>query len=205
MTSMPKAVVCYICGRQYGTSSIAIHQKTCLKQFEAQEAEKPAHLRRALPDPSSFTASFSSLAAQNDAASQMFNQQMLSKCEFCGRTFLPEKLVVHQRSCRPGNTAKPIGAPTLGGAGAPNHPIRKAGRVRRCTVVCIVRFFICIRSDGLRGMLAWVDSDCNAVRPLVVCRSLCAFSPPPCPLPAGFVITGDLPSHRAASATSPCH
>ena len=72
MASMPKAVVCYICGRQYGTTSIAIHQKTCLKQFEATEAEKPAHLRRALPDPSAFAASFGgSLAAQNEAAAQV--------------------------------------------------------------------------------------------------------------------------------------
>ncbi len=43
-----------------------------------------------------------------------------------GRTFLPDRLVIHQRSCRPGNSAKPVGAPTLGGAGAPNHPIRLA-------------------------------------------------------------------------------
>ena len=34
------------------------------------------------------------------------------------------RLVIHQRSCRPDNPAKPVGAPGLGGAGAPNHPIR---------------------------------------------------------------------------------
>ncbi len=77
--SGPKAVVCYICGRQYGTASIAIHQKTCLKAFESAEAEKPAHLRRALPNPEEFRASFSSVAAANDAASQMFNDKMLAQ------------------------------------------------------------------------------------------------------------------------------
>jgi hypothetical protein len=68
---------------------------------------------------------------------------MCVQCEHCLRTFLPEKLVIHQRSCRPGNTAKPVGAPTLGGAGAPNHPIRKGGggRVRvKLTPPHLLRF-----------------------------------------------------------------
>lgn len=28
---MAKGVVCYICGREFGTSSIAIHEPACLK------------------------------------------------------------------------------------------------------------------------------------------------------------------------------
>ena len=29
----PKALVCYICGREYGTRSLEIHLKTCQKKF----------------------------------------------------------------------------------------------------------------------------------------------------------------------------
>ncbi|GBG31818.1 Zinc finger protein 474 [Hondaea fermentalgiana] len=47
----PKAVTCYICGRGYGTNSIGIHIKQCQKLFLAQEAQKPKHERRPLPQP----------------------------------------------------------------------------------------------------------------------------------------------------------
>lgn len=30
----PKALMCYICGREYGTASLEIHLKTCKKKFE---------------------------------------------------------------------------------------------------------------------------------------------------------------------------
>ena len=29
----PKALVCYICGRQFGTASLEIHLKTCKQKF----------------------------------------------------------------------------------------------------------------------------------------------------------------------------
>ena len=34
----PKAYVCYICGREFGTASLEIHLKACKKKWEAQEA-----------------------------------------------------------------------------------------------------------------------------------------------------------------------
>ena len=30
----PRGVMCYICGREYGTTSINIHLKTCIKKWE---------------------------------------------------------------------------------------------------------------------------------------------------------------------------
>ena len=32
--SMPKSITCYICGRGYGTKSIKIHLKTCIKKWD---------------------------------------------------------------------------------------------------------------------------------------------------------------------------
>ena len=45
----PKSVVCYICGREYGTASIDIHLKTCVKKWEQEESKKPPKERRPVP------------------------------------------------------------------------------------------------------------------------------------------------------------
>ena len=47
----PKALVCYICGREFGTASLEIHLKTCKKKWEEREAQKPARERKPLPQP----------------------------------------------------------------------------------------------------------------------------------------------------------
>jgi hypothetical protein len=40
--SRPKAVVCYICGKEFGTQSIGIHEAQCANKFEAQQQLLPA-------------------------------------------------------------------------------------------------------------------------------------------------------------------
>ena len=45
--------------------------------------------------------------AMNEAAWQASKLQLV-ECENCGRRFQPDRLPVHQRSCRPGNVAKRI-------------------------------------------------------------------------------------------------
>ncbi len=48
-SKMPKAVFCYICGRGYGTSSIAIHLKTCAKKWDVDQEKLPKGQRRQVP------------------------------------------------------------------------------------------------------------------------------------------------------------
>ena len=36
----PALVVCYLCGREYGSASISIHEKQCLKRWQTKEARK---------------------------------------------------------------------------------------------------------------------------------------------------------------------
>lgn len=43
----------------------------------------------------------------NEAAWQA-SQANLAPCDNCGRTFLPDRLIVHQRSCKPGKPLKPL-------------------------------------------------------------------------------------------------
>jgi len=39
----PKALMCYICGREYGTTSLEIHLKTCKKKWDIEQEKKPAN------------------------------------------------------------------------------------------------------------------------------------------------------------------
>lgn len=44
------------------------------------------------------------MQAYNDAAFDSFNTKALEQCSNCGRTFLPESLVKHQKHCKGGQT-----------------------------------------------------------------------------------------------------
>ena len=46
----PVTVCCYICGRQFGRSSLKFHLKSCQKLFLEREAQKPKRERRRLPE-----------------------------------------------------------------------------------------------------------------------------------------------------------
>ena len=47
----PKALMCYICGREYGTASLEIHIKTCKKKWDIEQEKKPPNQRRPCPEP----------------------------------------------------------------------------------------------------------------------------------------------------------
>nr|XP_001918320.1 zinc finger protein 474 isoform X2 [Equus caballus] len=94
--------VCYICGREFGSKSLAIHEPQCLEKWRIENSKLPKHLRRPepfKPPPVSGSGSYN-LQAANEAAFQSPQAQLLP-CESCGRTFLPDRLLVHQRSCKP--------------------------------------------------------------------------------------------------------
>ncbi|CAF0859646.1 unnamed protein product [Didymodactylos carnosus] len=46
---MPKYVLCYVCGRKYGTQSIEIHEPQCLEKWHIENARLPANMRRPAP------------------------------------------------------------------------------------------------------------------------------------------------------------
>lgn len=152
----PRAVICYICGRKYGTSSIKIHEPQCLKKWHMENRDLPKHMRR--PPPvrpqgfGEFSENGQSLSNQIDAMNELSyetSKQQLLPCENCGRTFLPDRLPVHQRSCRPGNAAKPGRGKPVRNAGSgemsrlgfgeqPREPVKPK------TIIC----YICGREFG---------------------------------------------------------
>jgi hypothetical protein len=46
---MPKFVLCYVCGRKYGTQSIEIHEPQCLEKWHIENAKLPSNMRRPPP------------------------------------------------------------------------------------------------------------------------------------------------------------
>ena len=123
----PPTETCYLCGREYGRASIAIHQKQCERLWQQQESKKPAHERRALP-PKPKTVDKADIVranrarggdgavltpgderdAKNAAAADHFNAHALAQCEHCSRTFLPERLAIHQKVCTAQHPAKSV-------------------------------------------------------------------------------------------------
>ena len=68
---------------------------------------RPSPLRR---EPSVKGAGMSNadIAAMNAAAQETYNNVSLAKCEWCGRSFLAEKLAIHNRSCTQDNPARRV-------------------------------------------------------------------------------------------------
>ncbi|KAK3097511.1 hypothetical protein FSP39_010343 [Pinctada imbricata] len=100
----PPTMVCYICGREFGSKSISIHEPQCLEKWKIENSKLPKEQRRPepkKPEVRTIGAKGSyDVDAMNEAAYESAKAQLL-KCENCGRTFAPDRLPVHQRSCRP--------------------------------------------------------------------------------------------------------
>ena len=101
--SKPALPLCHLCGQQFGTASIKIHQKTCKEKYERERG-------RAAPEApmSPFLnggdeRQIKGMTAQaieefNDSAYQAWAGD-LEPCPNCGRRFLPDRLAVHARAC----------------------------------------------------------------------------------------------------------
>lgn len=107
----PVYVICYICGRKYGSKSIDIHEPQCLEKWIGENSNLPKQLRRPVPikpaGANFFSGNSQNIEARNEAAWQASKLQLV-ECENCGRRFQPDRLLIHQRSCRPGNVAKKV-------------------------------------------------------------------------------------------------
>nr|XP_012233519.1 PREDICTED: uncharacterized protein LOC105678608 isoform X3 [Linepithema humile] len=91
-----RTVTCYICGREFGTASFPIHEPKCMEKWERENNSLPPSQRR--PRPQRPVVGIE----HNDwnAAAWEQSQEQLIPCAKCGRTFLPERLPIHERSCK---------------------------------------------------------------------------------------------------------
>ena len=133
MPGKPRTVVCYICGREFGTQSLGIHETQCIKKWHIENNKLPKHQRRPAPQkPQGLPAlggggkTGQSLEAWNDAAYKSAQGQLLP-CGNCGRTFNTDRLEVHQRSCTAANPQKPIKHIQQTNGGPPPRPGSRPG------------------------------------------------------------------------------
>ncbi|XP_066567419.1 zinc finger protein 474-like [Amia ocellicauda] len=160
--SKPRTLVCYICGREFGTKSLPIHEPQCLEKWKIENDALPKELRRPAPQkPAVIKAGGATRAEHNEAAYESFKGQLLP-CANCGRTFAPEPLAVHQRSCKSaGPSVKTVSlkkgvtsqsnvdAVKKQDSGTSSKPAGKSAVVRRpVTVVC----YICGREFGSKSI-----------------------------------------------------
>ena len=75
--------------------------------FKNQQKNLPKEMRRTLPErPSTLDdvkikgMTSNAMDEYNEEAFKQYNEKALVPCENCGRTFLPDRLMVHARSCR---------------------------------------------------------------------------------------------------------
>eukprot|EP00756_Hemistasia_phaeocysticola_P015005 Hpha_TRINITY_DN15380_c1_g4::TRINITY_DN15380_c1_g4_i1::g.89624::m.89624 len=121
----PNFLVCYLCGQQFGKASLPIHQPQCyykrLVEWERGDVEtrgaRPLHPDEAAKDMEKLMAEVPECATQEETVERFnqmqfesFQRQMVA-CDNCGRTFFPDRLVIHKRSCHPdasGRGSKPV-------------------------------------------------------------------------------------------------
>lgn len=119
--TMPKAVICYICGRGYGTKSIGIHLKNCQKKWDIEQEKKPLKQRKQCPRPplgfmdllNNDNITHKDLEKVNNIAFEEYNDFALEPCSFCSRTFNAEAFKRHQRICTAEKPFKPFNKPTV--------------------------------------------------------------------------------------------
>ena len=107
----PIGLVCPLCGREFGTMSLKFHIKSCKQKFELAQASLPPNKRRnADKIIANYEANqnrgfggsgnyYNNMDALNQQAFDQYNKDALVECEYCGRTFLPDRLPVHQKVC----------------------------------------------------------------------------------------------------------
>ncbi|KAF5269813.1 hypothetical protein FQR65_LT05859 [Abscondita terminalis] len=95
----PKTLMCYVCGREFGTASLPLHEPKCLEKWHRENAILPPSQRRKIPAKPEVPMS----SEQWNQYAWQSCQASLVPCDNCGRTFLPDRLIVHQRSCKNNN------------------------------------------------------------------------------------------------------
>lgn len=109
----PRMLVCYLCGREFGSKSLPIHIPQCQKKWMVEEEKNPLKERRPMPRPPPLEKAIRSgdSHAIDEFNSEAFAayEQTLEQCPHCQRTFVPKAFKHHQRACTARNPAKPAG------------------------------------------------------------------------------------------------
>ncbi|XP_015913572.1 uncharacterized protein [Parasteatoda tepidariorum] len=110
----PRFRICYICGRQFGSKSLPIHEPKCLEKWRIQNGQLPPDKR--MPEPikpktlseseldenlhgsEGYSKQLPELNSENEAAYQS-HMMNLVPCSYCSRRFNPDRIMIHENAC----------------------------------------------------------------------------------------------------------
>ncbi|GIY04137.1 zinc finger protein 474 [Caerostris darwini] len=95
-------VPCYVCGRSYGSWVISMHEQQCLRKWRRENETLPDEEQKDEPKRDSELSKdddVASLIELGDTAWESHLQQLVP-CPLCQRTFFPDRLGIHKRSCK---------------------------------------------------------------------------------------------------------
>eukprot|EP00750_Incisomonas_marina_P019186 INCI3245.1.p1 GENE.INCI3245.1~~INCI3245.1.p1 ORF type:complete len:314 (+),score=44.21 INCI3245.1:88-942(+) len=101
----PPTLVCYLCGREFGTFSVKIHHDTCKKKYLRRMESLPRRDRKPLPDPPKLKPptqkdDFALFTAYNEEAQRIYNDFVMHRCPRCERSFAEySTLKAHMKRC----------------------------------------------------------------------------------------------------------
>ena len=99
----PFTFFCDLCGKEYGSKSIEIHERNCLEKWKNA---LPIKVHKPFPNkPNTTEPSLSgnvSYDPYNIEAMYAYSEISRHACGTCGRQFVIESLERHERVCKPG-------------------------------------------------------------------------------------------------------
>lgn len=100
-STRPVAVKCKTCGKEFGKASIKFHEPQCEKKKIADDLRKEKEKQAQEEKPVSYMDHLEE-ENLNDSFNAIWeaHMQQLIPCTLCGRTFFPDRIEVHQRSCK---------------------------------------------------------------------------------------------------------
>jgi len=104
-------VKCHTCAKEFGKASIKFHEPQCERKAKAEEERKQRQkeAEAAEEKPVSYMDHIEADQSLNESFNEIWEAhvQQLLPCPLCARTFFPDRLEVHQRSCKgPGRGPK---------------------------------------------------------------------------------------------------
>jgi len=107
----PPGFYCYVCGKEFGSSSLRLHVKSCVKQWEATENLRAKKDRRPVPTPPSELTTIYDMMRRgvkidpkiidfyNEKAIRLWEEKFCLKCSDCGRMIPRSRKDSHKRLC----------------------------------------------------------------------------------------------------------
>ncbi|XP_075215838.1 uncharacterized protein LOC142321552 isoform X2 [Lycorma delicatula] len=97
-----RMAICYICGREFGSASIRIHEPQCMKKWKVENEKLPPEQRRSEPKKPKviYTTDGQVDIEATDEAFWQSHLVQLVPCGKCGRTFNPDRVGVHEKACK---------------------------------------------------------------------------------------------------------